>query len=287
LACVSPLSPAPRDSTAPPAISLVIAVYERADVLALLFRALAGQSFQDFEVRIADDGSGPAVAAAIARGRERLGDRIAHVRHDDDGFRKTIIVNLAVAGARGELLVFLDGDCIPHHRFLERHWVRRRAGQVLSGRRLMMDASLTSRLTEADVASRRVESPSFWWDHVPAHDRRNGFYVPLAFGLRGRKWKPYEILGSNFSLPREVFLAVNGYDERIQGRGMEDVNLKARLVNAGYRLRSISQEALQYHCYHSNSGFPHGAAAVARWGGTTETRTAFGMTREPGPRGDI
>jgi glycosyltransferase involved in cell wall biosynthesis len=282
---VTPLSPAPPDSTAAPAISLVIAVYERPDVLALLFAALAGQTFQDFEIRIADDGSGPALAAVVAWGRERLGDRIVHVRHDDDGFRKTIIVNRAVAGARGELLVFLDGDCIPHHRFLERHWVRRRAGQVLSGRRLMLDAVLTTRLTEEDVASRRLESPPFWWRHVPAHDRRNGFYVPLAFGVRGRRLGPYEILGSNFSLPREVFLAVNGYDERIVGRGMEDVNLKARLVNAGYRVRSISQEALQYHCFHTNSGFPHDAEAVARWGGTTETRTSFGIVGAPAPNG--
>jgi len=204
------------------------------------------------------------------------------VRHDDAGFRKTIIVNRAVAEARGALLVFLDGDCIPHHRYVERHWKRRGADLVLSGRRLMLDAALTARLTVSDVTSRRVESPAFWWNHVPAHDRRNGFYVPIAFGLRGKSARPYEILGSNFSLPRAVFTAVNGYDERIQGRGMEDVNLKARLVNAGYRPRSISQEALQYHCFHLNSGFPHDAAAVARWGSTTETRTAFGMARETG-----
>jgi hypothetical protein len=102
--------------------------------------------------------------------------------------------------------------------------------------------------------------------------------------LRGAGSRRYEILGSNFSLPREVFLEVNGYDERIQGRGMEDINLKARLLNAGVEIRSVSQEAIQYHCFHGNAGFPHDTAAVERWGGTTETRTPFGIDSPPDGR---
>jgi hypothetical protein len=48
---------------------------------------------------------------------------------------------------------------------------------------------------------------------------------------------------------------VNGYDERIQ----------------------LSHEAIQYHYFHTNAGFPQDAEVVGRWGATTETRTPFGM----------
>ena len=74
-----------------------------------------------------------------------------------------------------------------------------------------------------------------------AHDRRNGLYLPALYGWRGGWSDGYEILGSNFSLARADFLGVNGYDERILQRGMEDVNLKVRLVNAGVAVRSVSQ----------------------------------------------
>jgi glycosyltransferase involved in cell wall biosynthesis len=262
---------------ASPSLSLVIAVYERAEVLELVLASLLDQTHRSFEVIIADDGSGPGVARVVAAWQARLRQPLRHVWHEDQGFRKTIIVNRAVATARADDLVFIDGDCILHRRFLERHWARRRPGQALSGRRLMLDEELTSRIVLEDVTSRRIEDPRFWWRHVPPRDRRNGFCLPPAYGLRGLGSRRYEILGSNFSLPRDVFLGVNGYDERIQGRGMEDINLKTRLRNAGVAIRSVSQEAIQYHCFHTNSGFPHDAAAVARWGDTAETWTPFGI----------
>ncbi|MCH7548890.1 MAG: glycosyltransferase, partial [Candidatus Krumholzibacteriota bacterium] len=41
------------------ALTLVIAVYRRADFLERVLISLAGQTFTDYEVVIADDGSGP------------------------------------------------------------------------------------------------------------------------------------------------------------------------------------------------------------------------------------
>lgn len=267
----------------PPAVALVIAVYRRADLLELVFASLEHQSFRDFEVVIADDGSGPEIAAAVERWQGRFDRPILHVWHEDRGFRKTVIVNAAVARSSGPYLVFMDGDCMLHHRFVERHHLRRRARHALSGRRVMLDASLSARLALEDVRTRRIESPGFWWRHAKPHDRRNGLYAPALFGWRGGFSDRYEILGSNFSLFRAAFVRVNGYDERILGRGMEDVNLRTRLLNAGMAVRSISQEALQYHAHHENSGFPHDARAVERWGSTREIWTPCGIMKGEPP----
>ena len=141
----------------------------------------------------------------------------------------------------------------------------------------MLDSALTARLTLADVTSGRIEQPATWWRHTKAHDRRNGIYLPAAFGWRGGFSSRYEILGCNFSLFRDDFLKVNGYDERIVGRGLEDVNLRTRLLNAGLAVRSISQEAVQYHCHHGNDGSPQDLDAVKRWRDTRETRTPVGI----------
>ncbi|MGH7740891.1 MAG: glycosyltransferase [Candidatus Eiseniibacteriota bacterium] len=262
-----------------PAVALVVAVYRRVDFLELVLASLERQSFRDFEIVIADDGSGPEMADAVRRWQGRFERPILHAWHDDQGFRKTVIVNRAVTLSTGAHLVFIDGDCVLHHRFVERHFVRRRPRQALSGRRVMLDAELTTRLTAEDVRSGRIEQPSWWWNHAKPHDRRNGIYLPALYGWRGLFTGEYAILGSNFSLSREDFLSVNGYDERILARGMEDVNLRRRLLNSGVATRSISHEALQYHCAHGDRIFPHDAESVARWGGTRETWTPSGIVR--------
>lgn len=264
-----------------PAVSLVIAVYQRPALLELVLASLEVQTFTNFEVVLADDGSGEEVRELVERWVVRTGHRVRHVWQENTGFRKTIICNRAVARARAPYLVFIDGDCILHHRFLERHFLRRRPGQALSGRRVMFDLPLTARLRVEDVTSLYVERPSAWWRHVKSHDRRNGIFLPAAFGLRGGYSTRYGILGSNYSLFRSDFLSVNGYDERIIGRGLEDDNLRRRLLNAGLVVRALSQEAIQYHCHHEHSGFPHDAAAVVRWRETRETHTPHGVTRPP------
>jgi len=265
--------------SARPTLSVVIAVYERPRILELVLQSLDHQTWTDFEIVLADDGSSEAIGEVARAWAGRFAHPIRRTWQPHHGFRKTLIVNRAVRESSGGHLVFIDADCILHHRFLERHAVRRRPGRVLSGRRVMLDQALTERLTLDDVRSRRFERPAFWWRHAKAHDRRNGIYAPALFGCRGGWSRSYAILGSNFSLRRDDFERVNGYDEGIVGRGMEDVNLRTRLLNAGCVIQSISQEALQYHCHHDTEPMPHDAATTERWRATSETWTPRGMVK--------
>jgi glycosyltransferase involved in cell wall biosynthesis len=262
-----------------PALSLVIAVFQRPRILELVLQSLEDQTWSDFEVVLADDGSDETVAEVARNWSARRTYPLRHVWQERHGFRKTMIVNRAVQESAGDHLVFIDADCILHHRFLERHAVRRRPLQVLSGRRVMLDSELTGRLTIDDVRQRRIERPSFWWRHAKAHDRRNGIYAPALYGWRGGWSRSYAILGSNFSLGRDSFARVNGYDEGILGRGMEDINLGTRLLNAGCSIRSISQEAIQYHCHHDAEPMPHDAETIRRWRSTAETWTPRGLVK--------
>nr|MCU0609913.1 glycosyltransferase [Chitinispirillaceae bacterium] len=79
-----------------PALSLIIAVYNRPEALEMIFTALIRQTFSDFEAVVADDGSGPAVRAMIDSWQKRFRYPIVHVWHEDKGFRKTVIINRAV-----------------------------------------------------------------------------------------------------------------------------------------------------------------------------------------------
>jgi glycosyltransferase involved in cell wall biosynthesis len=263
-----------------PDVSLVIAVYQRDDFLTLVLTGLLDQTLRNFEVIVADDGSGPAIAEVIESFQGALAHPIVHAWHEDDGFRKTIIVNRAVTRARANFLVFIDGDCIPHHRFLERHYRRRRPRLAHSGRRVMFDRELTERLTTDDVRSRRIERPSFWWKHAGRIDRWNGFYLPAVHRVRNFRRTDYELVGSNFSLHREDFFRVNGYDERIIGRGLEDNNLRARLLNSGVAMGTITREALQYHMFHTADPIPHSREFIDKYRWSGETRTPHGIEKQ-------
>jgi len=263
-----------------PLLSLVVAAYNRADILELVFVSLLNQTLRDFEIVVADDGSGPEIAALIDRYRPEIARPIVHEWHEDNGFRKTIIVNRAVTKASADYLVFIDGDCILHRRFLERHHKRRRTGRVLAGRRVMLDGELTRRLGADDVSTRRIERPWFWLGNCGRNDCKHGFYMPLVFGPRNRRQRNYQILGSNFSVHKDAFFSINGYDERIVGRGLEDNNLCTRFVNSGAAVKSIAFEALQYHCFHQADAMPHSDDFIETFRGSAETRTPYGIVKD-------
>jgi glycosyltransferase involved in cell wall biosynthesis len=93
-------------------ISVVLSTYERPRDLALVLAGYALQDDPDFEVVVADDGSGPETAAVIADAA-RSGPPVRRVWHPDRGFRKTESLNRAIATCRSDYLSFSDGDCIP------------------------------------------------------------------------------------------------------------------------------------------------------------------------------
>jgi glycosyltransferase involved in cell wall biosynthesis len=248
-----------------PALSLIIAVYKHSDFLEKIFAGLGRQTFRDFEVLVADDGSGPDIANVIRDQQKKSVLPVRHAWHEDQGFRKTVIVNAAAGQAQAEYLVFIDGDCVPHHRFLERHYVHKRPGAVLAGRRVMLSEDITKRISIADVESGKIEKPSFWWNNCQKGQRKHGLYVPGSFHIENIFKKRYWIVGSNFSVHKSDFASVNGYDEDIVGRGVEDINLTARFRLKGVRIMTITREALQYHFFHRSDPVPHNAEAYKRF----------------------
>ena len=67
-------------------ISLIISFYNKIDLLKLIFAALEIQTYKNFEVVIADDGSKPEVVAEIEKIRANYFFKITHVWQEDDGY---------------------------------------------------------------------------------------------------------------------------------------------------------------------------------------------------------
>jgi glycosyltransferase involved in cell wall biosynthesis len=264
-----------------PVVSVVIAVHNKPDFLEKIFASLVNQSVQDFEIVIADDGSGPDISELIQKWDQRFSCPIAHVWQEHKGFRKTIIANKAVMQARSDYLCFIDGDCLLHHRFLSDHLASRKAGTVLSGRRVMLTNTLTNQLTLADVMEKRIEKMSFWLGYAEKNSIKHGVRIP-AVSFVEDAWrinKHYCILGSNFSLYKGDFFRVNGYEEAIEGRGLEDNNLSNRFKRAGIRIRTVSRKAIQYHMFHTSNPIPHSKEVIETWGAPQDFFAKKGLAK--------
>jgi glycosyltransferase involved in cell wall biosynthesis len=265
-----------------PAISLIIAVHNKPEFLERTFASLRNQTIKDFEIVIADDGSGKSIPEMILKWNSTFSFPIVHVWQEHKGFRKTIIANKAVERSRSEYLCFIDGDCILHHRFLADHMSSRHVGTVLSGRRVMLDGNLTQQITLADISSRRIEKPSFWLGNAQKSSIKHGVRLPAVAFIEDawRRTKNYCILGSNFSVYKGDFYRVNGYEEAIIGRGLEDNNLSNRFKRAGIRIRTVARKAIQYHQFHSFDPVPHGQEIIDRWGAPQNYFAEKGLRQE-------
>lgn len=116
-------------------LSLLISLYNQTDVLHKVLAGLERQQRPPDEILFADDGSREPTRELVAAFAARAPVPVKHVWHEDDGFRKTIILNQAVAAATGDYLVFTDGDCVPHPRYVADHRALAETGCWVQGRR--------------------------------------------------------------------------------------------------------------------------------------------------------
>ena len=85
-------------------ISVIVTTWNREDALDAVLRSLAVQTDRDFEVIIADDGSGEGTAKLIADWVPKLGCPLKHVWQEHRGFRAAEIRNRAILASARHLL---------------------------------------------------------------------------------------------------------------------------------------------------------------------------------------
>ena len=155
-----------------PAASVIFTTYNQPDWLEKVLLGFAAQDRRDFEVIVADDGSGEPTRERIERLRPALPFPLRHCWQEDDGFRKCEALNGAIAASTADYLVFTDGDCIPRGDFLSTHLRLRRPGRFLSGgyHKLPMQTSLA--IGAEDIASGRCFDVAWLKAHgIPASHR--------------------------------------------------------------------------------------------------------------------
>jgi hypothetical protein len=106
--------PRPHADAAAPAVSIVMPVYNQADLVATAIRSVLAQTFAGWELIVVDDGSTDGLEAAL---RPFLADpRIRLVRQANAG--ECAARNHGLRFARGEIVAYLDSDNFWYPDFL-------------------------------------------------------------------------------------------------------------------------------------------------------------------------
>jgi glycosyltransferase involved in cell wall biosynthesis len=218
-------------------ISVVVTTYNREDALDAVLRSLAGQSDENFEVIVADDGSRPATAQLTEAWKGRFGRRLAHVWHEDRGFRAAEIRNRAILAARGDYVVFLDGDCIVRPDFVATHRRLAEPGWFVTGNRILLSSELTARVLRDKLTPETWGFAAFIAQRLRGGINRLAALLRLPLGplrrLRQRAWRGAR--SANLAVWRSDLTRVDGFDAGYSGWGKEDSDIIVRLLRAGVK----------------------------------------------------
>jgi glycosyltransferase involved in cell wall biosynthesis len=233
-------------------ISLIVTTYNREDALAAVLRSLGRQTDPDFEVIVADDGSGPATAALIEASKASVGHRVEHVWHEDKGFRAGEIRNRAVLAARGDYVIFLDGDCIVRPDFVAIHRRLAAQGKFVSGNRILLSRELTEKVLREGLTPETWGCGTWIAERFRGGVNRLSALVKLPLGplrgLRAKEWRGAR--SANLAVWRHDLLTVDGYDADYAGWGKEDSDIIVRLLRAGIARKDGSFATGVIHLWH-------------------------------------
>lgn len=233
-------------------LSVIISTYNSEAWLEKVLWGYSCQSFKNFEIVIADDGSGPKTKVLIDRFRDEEGLDINHVWQEDDGFQKSMILNKSIVACKSDYIVMSDGDCIPRTDFLEIHQNNKELGCFLSGGYFMLPMAISLAITKNDI----LKGSCFDLKWLQKNGLKSSF-KNNKLTAKGFKSKLLNTLtpttpswnGHNASGWKTDILAINGFDERMQYGG-QDRELGERLVNYGIKPKQIRYSAVCVHLDH-------------------------------------
>ena len=260
-------------------VSVVLSTYNSPDWLEKVLWGYAAQTQRPDEIVIADDGSTDETRARIDLLRRATQLNIEHVWHEDRGFRKCTILNRALEVAKGDYLIFSDGDCIPRADFVATHLAHAKPGRFLSGGHFLLPIDLSRAITREDILAGRCSDPRWLrnqglaWKPKLIKLQARGIWADLLdwFTPTRPTWN-----GGNASTWKVDLLAVNGFDERM-AYGGEDRELGERLLHRGLRPKQIRNRAIVVHMDHPR-GYVNAAATAANraiWDETLRTRATW------------
>lgn len=269
---------------------VIVNTYNQPAWLRLSLKAISKQDFRDFEICIADDGSGPETQQVIDEARREYGLPIRHVWQENRGYGKSSILNKSIASSEAEYLVLTDGDCLPRRDWLRQHVHNARPGCYRTGSVLRLNHTVSHQIRPEDIESGCCFDPRWIAAHGMKLSIRHRLKMADFGATAGAILNNVSLVkatwnGCHSSGWRKDLLSVNGFDERF-GYGGEDKEFGERLTNCGVQRCHVRYTAVLLHLDHprsyaTNSSIAFGRAEIRNTRATGKKWTDYGIKREP------
>ena len=232
--------------------SVIFTTYNHPRWLEKTLWGFSAQSYRDFEIIVADDGSDAETRAVVDSLRQQIDIPIQHIWQEDDGFQKCRVMNKAIVASRGEYLIFTDGDCIPHPDFVKNHVELAAENTLLSGGYFKLPLDVSRAINKDDILAGNSTRPGWLLRNgVPFSPKISKLYSHPVIGaildkltITRATWN-----GHSSSTWKKHFLETNGFDERMQYGG-QDREFGERLINMGLQARQVRYRCSCVHLDH-------------------------------------
>lgn len=233
-------------------ISVIFSTYNSEEWLEKVILGFSVQTFRNFEIIIADDGSREATKDLIDKLRTEIDIPIIHVWQEDNGFQKSQILNKAILASTSDYLIFTDGDCIPRKDFVEVHDKFREKGYFLSGGYFKLPMDISKLISKDDIINQRCFDLNWLKANGLPSSFKNIKFLASGLGSKilnfvtptNASWN-----GHNSSGWKQDLMEVNGFNQEMQYGG-QDRELGERLFNKGLKSKQIRYSAICVHLDH-------------------------------------
>ncbi len=255
-------SPMTTSNNLVPNVAVVVTTFNNPKSLELCLMSFLNQSFKNFDLFIADDGSGDETRDVIEKIKREYGFPMIHVWHPDEGYRKSKINNTVfrqIDPKKYPVVICVDHDVVVHHRFVEDHFrEHQRVGftpLLFMGRRVDLSKEFTATINPQNVLQFNRGLQLELLGSAIRGETRN---VLRSVRLDAPQWilkllkrdRVFDLLGSNFSISTQTLLDINGYNEDYRSYWGEDGDLFVRVRNSGVPYHGKIGVAVQWHLFH-------------------------------------
>ncbi|VVB94981.1 Glycosyltransferase AglE [uncultured archaeon] len=205
-------------------ISIIIPTYNAEKTIIQTLKGLENQTNKDFEVIVIDDGSTDSSFELVKSYKTKSRFPIKLIKQKNSGPAKAR--NLGVEQSEGNIILFLDSDCIPYINWVE-EMVRPLDGKIVGsncGYIVQNKESLIARYIGYEIAKR--------------HEKLVGKYI--------------DTIGTySAGFTKRVFIEAGGFDINYRKASGEDFDLAFNIKKIGYEL-VFTDKTFVYH-YHPDS----------------------------------
>ncbi|MDB6054778.1 MAG: glycosyl transferase family 2 [Verrucomicrobiales bacterium] len=225
-------------------VTLIVNTFNQPEYLSKVLKGIGNQSLKPDEVLLADDGSAKPTRELFAEWSRENSYACKHIWQENKGFRRSRILNQAIAQSSSNYIVFLDGDTIPHPQFISDHQLVARKNYFVQGHRALIKEGAEQWFGVGNFQDDRKKA--FFSGKLKG--LKHAYRWPMAMTRVKRDLRG--IRGCNLGIWRDDLIRTNGYNEEFVGWGREDSELAVRLMNNNVPRLDVRGRALCYHLWH-------------------------------------